>query len=100
MFQIVPYFLETICHVMELVRKKPSNPTTFIFYGAVRLMDHLYVTCKGSLLQVLTLKYPDCESCDASEGLVKNSSEAEHGKKWLSNIYILHLGKKTIGIIK
>lgn len=29
-----------------------------------------------------------------------NGSEAEYGKKQLSNIYILHLGFKTITIIK
>lgn len=82
------------------MRKKPSNPTTYIFYGVVELRNHVYVTCKGSFLQVLTLKYPDCESYDASEGLVMNDSEAEHGEKWLSNTYILHLGNKSIGIIK
>ena len=66
---------------MELVRKKPSNPTTYIFCGGVGLKDHFYFTCKGSFLQVPTFKYPDCESYDASEALVKNDSEAEHGEK-------------------
>lgn len=83
---------------MELVKKKPSNPTTYIFYGGVGLRDHFYISC--SFLQVLTSKYPDCESYDASEGLVKNGSEADHGEKRLSNLDNLCLRDTSIGIIK
>jgi len=69
---------------MELMRKKPSNPTTYIFYDGVGLRDQFYVTCKGSFLQAPTFEYPDCESYDASEGLVKHSTARNGSARFIS----------------
>lgn len=82
---------------MWLVELLERNHLTqwHISHCVVGLRDCFYVICKCAYLCVPTLRYPDCEAYDVSEGLVRNGSEAETVQKQLSNVYVPNKGNKN-----